>query len=139
AGAALGGAVVGVEHAADVEREAAAADAGVEVVAEALEERDALVEERAPAGGEPFPLARRGGAFLGEGGERGADVVEGEADTLRGLDEGEAAEDVATVAALVAGVAGGGDQTAVLVEAQRRGGEAGARGGLADREEVVCH
>lgn len=49
AGASLGGDVVGVEELAVAEGEAAAADAAVEAVAEALEHGDARVEHRPPA------------------------------------------------------------------------------------------
>lgn len=61
-GADLAGLVVGVEQSAGVDREAAAADAGREPVAERLQGGDLAVEVVAPATGEPLPVAARGSA-----------------------------------------------------------------------------
>ena len=63
--------VVGVEQPAEPEREAAAADAAVQAIAQPLEQGDLVVEAGSPRRREPFPVLRGRGAVLGERGERG--------------------------------------------------------------------
>ena len=80
------------------------------------------------------PLDRRdqsrrvGRAVRRQLGELRADLVEREADALREDDERDPAQHRARVAAVARAGALGGDQPALLVEAQRGGGDAAARG-----------
>ncbi len=85
-GTALGRLVVGVQELAGVDREAAAADAGREPVAECLEGGDAPVDVLTPAAGEPLPVAAGRGAVSGEGREGGTDPFEGNSRRAAGLD-----------------------------------------------------
>ena len=132
---ALGGRLVlGVQELALVDRETAAADAGVEAVAERLQRGDPSLEVLAPALREPLPVAARGSAVRGKRRERGADAFERDARGAPGLDEGEAAEDGSFVAALVALRALGADQAFALVEPQRGGRDAASGRDLSDRQ-----
>jgi hypothetical protein len=128
--------VVRVGQDAAFQGEAAAADAVREVVAEAVELPDAFVQLRAPCLGEPGPVVPGGCAPLGELGERLADGGERDADALGGADEGDPAQGVTAVAALVARGAAAADQALGLVEVQGGDGGAAAGGELADRELV---
>jgi len=84
--------VVGVEECAAVDREAAAADAGGESVADCLEGGDAVVEVVAPGAGEAFPVAARRWVVGGERFECGADLLQGDPGGAAGLDERDSAE-----------------------------------------------
>src|SRR5207237_1332800 len=119
-GAALGRPVVGVEQAAELEREAAAPDAAVEPVAEPLEHRDLMVEAGAPRPREALPIVGVRGPVLGERGEGRPDFLEAQADLLRDADERDPSQGVAGIAPLTAGGTGGADQALGFVEAQRR-------------------
>lgn len=104
AGAGAGGGefVVGVGQGARAQGQAAAADASGQVVAEADELGDAGVEFGAPLGRDRCPVGAGGGAVLGEAFEGLADAGQGDAHALGDADEGDAAQGVAVVAALVA-------------------------------------
>src|SRR5690606_28847198 len=130
-------AVGGVEHATDAQRQAAATDARVEVVAEALQQADTRVKQRSPRGGEPLPLRRGGGAIFWQRREGASNLVEREANALRGLDARKPAGHVTPGAALAARSRDGRDEPAMLVEAERGGGEAGARRRFAPGQPVV--
>jgi hypothetical protein len=134
AGAEGGRFVVGVEEAAAVDGEAAAADACREAVAERLERFDALVDLGAPAAGEAFPVASGRRPLIREGVEGPLDLFEGDAGGAAGPDDGHAAEGRAPVAALVAAGALGLDQAALFIETERGGGDTAAGGELADRQ-----
>jgi hypothetical protein len=69
-----------------------------------------------------------------EGVEELGDLVQAQADVLRGGDERQAPQDVPGISPLVAGAAGGADQAALLVVAQGGGAEPGAACGLPDPE-----
>jgi hypothetical protein len=135
-GADLAGLVVGVEQSAGVDREAAAAYAGREPVAERLQGGDLAVEVVAPATGEPLPVAARGSAVGGKRLERGADSLECDPGGAAGLDEGDPPKDRALVPALVSARSARGDQPLGLVEAERRGGDGAAGREFADRQLV---
>lgn len=97
---------------------------------------DAFVEKGPPVGGDGGPVTSTGGASGWELLEGACDLVEGEADALGGEDEGDPTDGVASVAA-VAGVGPlAGDEALVFVEAESRGGNAGATCDLADRESL---
>src|SRR5690606_38927799 len=135
--AVLSGVVVGVEQAAGPQRQAAAADAAVEAVAQALDEGDLLVEAGAPGARDAGPVVLGGGARVGQLGQGVADLVEGQAHPLGDPDERDPAQHVALVAALVAGGAGRRDEPLGLVVAQGGGGHARAFAHRADAQGVV--
>ena len=137
AGAARGHLVAGVVQRARLEAQAAAADAAVELVAQPLDPLDLLVEPRPPGAAEPGPVGLGRRAVLGKGGEGLADLVEAEADPLRGADEREPAQRRLLVAALVARRAHRADQAPGLVEPDRRGGEPRPLGQVSDGQ--LCH
>jgi hypothetical protein len=99
------------------EGETAAADALGEMVAELSHQLDALVEVVAPALRDARPVLPGGRAVVGQQGQRLADAGERDAQALRGADEGDPAQGVTAVAALVAGGAAAVDQTLALLEA----------------------
>lgn len=136
AGEAFAEDVVRVGQRTVLQREAAAADAVRQMIAQAPELGDALVEFGAPGLGEPGPVLAVGRALLRQLGEGVADAGERDPDALRGAHEGHPAQRVAAVAALVAGGAAAGDQALGLVEVERGDGHAAARGELADGEFV---
>src|SRR2546430_8924788 len=106
AGAADSGFVVRVQQIALVDREAAAADAGREAVAEGEEIRDAAVEVVAPFVREAFPVLAARGAPRRQAVERVLDLGQLDAGGAAGLHERDPAEDGAVVTALVAVRAG---------------------------------
>lgn len=126
--------VVGVGQGAGVQGQAAAADAAGEVVAQADELGDARVEFVAPLFGDGGPVGAGGGAVVGEGFEGLADAGQGHADALGDADEGDPAQGVAAVAALVAAGAAAVDEPLAFVEVQGGDGDSGAFGDLADGE-----
>ena len=97
-----GGAVAGIAQAAPFEGKAAAADAGVELVAQAFEQPDALVEHGPPLLGQPVPVRRTEGVIIRKGGEGPTDLLEREPDPLGDLDERHPPEHRPCVAALAA-------------------------------------
>ena len=77
---------------------------------------------------------RLGVRFAGSLARAALTSVERDPRGAAGLDERDAPQDGAVVAALVAVGAGGGDQALALVEAERRGRDAAAGCHLADRK-----
>ena len=75
--------VVGVEQPAVPQRQAPAADASVELLAQPLQERDLRVEPGSPRPREPRPVLLVGRAVRGERRERFADLLQRQADLLR--------------------------------------------------------
>ena len=134
----LAGLVAGVEERAAVDREAAAADAGREAVAERVERGYSPIQIVAPAAGEAFPVTARGTAMRGKRLERRTDPVEWDPGCAAGLDERDPTEHRPLVAALVSARAVRRDQPLGFVKAERRGGAAAAGGELADRQ-LACH
>jgi len=124
--------IPGVVKGADAEGKAAAADATVELVAEAGESIDAIGEVIAPVLGEVLPVLSGWGTALGKGIEGVANLCEGDARALGDFDEGDAPENVAGVSAVVAFVPPAFDQTLSFVEMDGRDGDATASGDLAD-------
>ncbi|GAJ80580.1 hypothetical protein NBRGN_027_02380 [Nocardia brasiliensis NBRC 14402] len=89
---------------------------------DAFEVGDLLGEEVAPFGA--------GGVEDGAGG------VQGQAEALRDLDEGETAHLVGVVHPFAAGAGGRAHQAALVVVAQGRRGHAEYRRGLTDRDQI---
>ena len=75
-------------------------------------------------------------ARVGQFGECLRDPFQAEADALAAADEGDPAQHVAPEQPLVASAALGADQAALLVEVQRRDGDAAALGDDTDGEQV---
>src|SRR5579862_1523299 len=126
--------VVGVQQAAALERQAAAADAAREPPADRLERCDALVELAPPTRGKPLPVALRRLLVHRQCPERLADPLERDAGGLARLDERDPAQCHSRIAPLVAVGATGADQALSLVEPQRRLRDAASVGQLADRD-----
>ena len=127
----LSSAIGGVHDAAFREREAAAADAAAERVAEPLQLGDALVDACAPRAGEPRPVGARRHGVVRQLGELGADLLEREADLLREYDERDAPEHSARIAAMPRFGPPRLDEALLFVETKRRGGDPGAARNLA--------
>src|SRR3712207_4065297 len=100
---ALGGhLVVGVGQPARLEAQAPAADAAVQPVPQQLDPADLLVEPGPPGVAEAVPVGLGRRTPIGKGRERRPDLVEAEADPLRGADERDPAQGRLWVPALVA-------------------------------------
>jgi hypothetical protein len=110
--------VVGIEELAGVDREAAAADAGREPVAERLESGDALVDVVTPAAGQPLPVAAGRGAVRGKGRKSCTDPSEGNSRRAARLDQRDPPKDGPLVSALVSSCSARDDQAFLLVEAE---------------------
>lgn len=134
---ALGGDIVGVVELAGLQAQTAAADAAVEIVAQRLQLRDPPVEAFADRLADLPPVEARRRAPLRQAAQMVADLVEREAEFLHDQDETQPPDIAAQKAALVARGAVRLDQPLILVEADRRGREAGAAREVADAEKVV--
>src|SRR5690606_2800280 len=132
--AALGEDVARIAQRALPQRQTAAADAPTEIVAQLRELSDAVVELRLPPAREPLPILHGRRAVVRQLVERGLDLAERHACTLRDLDDRDAAQHVSREAALVAGVAPALDQPLRFVEMDRRDRNTAARRDLADRQ-----
>lgn len=102
AGAGAGGAVGRIEERAALERQAAAADAPGQTVAQRLEIGDAPVQRAAPGLRQPLPVVSVRRPRFGQLVERDPYFPQGEAEELRGADDGDAPQRFPSVAALVA-------------------------------------
>ena len=131
-GALCFGLVVGVQQLALVDREAAAADAGGQALAQGLQGLDACVEVVTPAARQALPVAPARRSARRQARECGADLDERDAGGSACLDERDPAKNGSVVAALVAVRPGRGDQAATLVEAQRRGRDPASPGDVSD-------
>src|SRR5688572_10299458 len=120
AGALCAEGVAGIAQGANVEGETAAADAAGEVVAQLDEHLDPQFEVVVPATGQGLPVLPGRGSLLGQGVEGLPDRGERDADPLGGPHEGDPAQHLPGVAALVAGGAPAPDQPFALVEAKSR-------------------
>lgn len=114
--------VVRVGQLARLHRQAPAADAVVQRVAEPFQPSDPGLDGGTPGARESRPVRLGRGPFLRQRGEGSSDLRERDADALRGTDEADPAEHFAVVATLIAGVPGGGDQAFALIEMQSRDG-----------------
>jgi NAD(P)H-dependent FMN reductase len=122
--------VVGVGQLAAVDGQAAASDAVGEVVAQLLQTADSLIECVLPAARQAFPVAAGGHPTVGEVPQHRGDVGQRDAHPLGNADEGDDAQRVTAVAALVAAGAPAGDEALAFVEVQRRNRDAAALGQL---------
>jgi hypothetical protein len=120
------------------ERKTPTPDAPAEAITEVLERADALVEIVTPGRRETFPITRGGGAAVGQLIERRLDPAQGDADALRGPDEGHPAERITGVPALVPLGSAAGDQALRLVEVQGGNGDTTSLRHLAHGELAGC-
>ena len=121
---------------APVQRQAAAADAGVEPVAQRDEGVDLVVEPIPPAARQPRPVGPGRRPPGRQRCQRRGHLVEAQPDVPRGPDEGEPAQRAPLEPALPARCPGRGQQPEPLVVADRRAGEAAPPGDLADGQQV---
>src|SRR3569623_513849 len=85
-----------------LERQAAAADAIAEPVAQALQQKDLVIDGVGPTGRESRPVLFGRRPSLRQAREAGADLGQRDADVLRNPDNGDSAQHLAVVAPLVA-------------------------------------
>lgn len=135
--AGLGQLVVGIEQAARLHRQAAAADAAGQLVLQLLDGLAALLERRLPAPGGAFPVALTRAPVQRHLGKGVLHVGEGNAQPLGHRDQRHPPEHVPRVAPLVARGAFGGDQAERLVVVQRRDGHSRTGTHLADGQQLV--
>ncbi len=110
------GLVVGVEQLAVPEGQAAAADAPVETVPEALEDPDLMVDAGSPRSGQARPVLVVRCAVLGQRRKGGTDLVKRQADLLGHANERHASKRVSCEPALAGGGARRADESFGLVE-----------------------
>ena len=130
----FGQGIHGIAQAACFQRQAAAADAIVELGAKFGQQLDPPIEFLPPGHGEALPIRCRRRAALGQRFEGLADHRERQAQALRHLDDGHAAQDIPAVTTLIAGAAPPLDQTLGVVEMHGRHGDAAARRDFSRRE-----
>src|SRR5690606_22382903 len=129
--------VVLVVELAFLQREAAATDALVELVARTREQVDPLVDLEPHPPADLLPVGERRRAAVRQVGQLRLDLGQREAELLRDQDEAHPADVRAQEAPLIAARAQRGNQALVLVEAERGDRDAGARGELADGDEAI--
>ena len=129
--------VPGVSQRAGRHRKATAADAAGELVPEAGKLPDPLVEVPLPAGGQLAPVLRGRGPALGQGIERGLDRRKRNSEPLGHLDDRDAAEHLARIAALVPSAPPARDEALRLVEVDGGHGDAAAPRDVPDAELLV--
>src|SRR5665647_2964752 len=105
------------------QRQTAAADAAVELVAQAQQLGDARVEKCTPRPAQSGPVSSCRIATVRQEGERLSDFGKSQSETLRGSDESHPAERAALVATLVCRSARGADQAERLVVPGGRDGD----------------
>ena len=110
--------VVRVEKLAGVDREASAADAGREPVAECFEGGDAAVDVLAPTAGQPLPVASVRCAVSRQSRKGSTDPVEGNSRGTPGLNQRDPPKHGPLVAALVSRRSARHEQAFFLVEAE---------------------
>src|SRR5690606_36414691 len=112
-------------------------DAFIETVAQGLQLRVALVDAALPGLRQLRPV-RRGRHFVARQlAQLARDVLQTQSDSLCENDESDPAQRRARIAPMPGRIALGVNEPHLLVEAQRRGGNAAALGKLADRELLV--
>jgi hypothetical protein len=137
AAARRGGLVVRVVQRAALERQAAAADARVELVAQLGQRGDARIEQRPPVARQPGPVCRRRRAFAGQSRERSANLIQGQSDRLRDASLSSASQRRSRVTPPSRLAAATAQQAFCLVIAQRAGRHAGALCKRTDRNPVA--
>ena len=119
---------------ADAQREAAASDAAIELIAETDQPLDAVVEVCSPFAGELCPVISSRGASIGELKQRPANGFKWNAGALRRLNDSHAAQHFTRVAALVSLVAPAMEEPFGFVKMEGGDGHTAAPRYLAYRE-----
>ena len=126
---------MGIAQRTIAHRETAAADAGGQLVAQCGQLGDALVQIRLPVFRQVAAQSlAKSWRSSGSAAERLLDIGERDAGALGDLDDGDAAQHAAGIAALVAAAAHAPDQALGLVKMQRRDRDAAAGRDLADTQ-----
>jgi len=136
-GALRSGCVGGVEQRASGQGQAPAAQALVERVLQGLELTNPGRDQLSPRPRQTAPVLLIRRAVSRQLGEEVLELLQGQPYPLPGGDEGQAAQDVAGVAALVARRAGCAHQTEPFVVPQRRRAETGAVGDFAHGQPLI--
>lgn len=126
-----------VEHRTGLEREAPAADASGEIVAQAGQLADPIVDALDPPLRQGGPIVAARSPIGRKTVELPPDLVEAEPDPLRKSDEGDAPQDVSWEAAMPGGRALGRDEIALFVVAQGGWGDPAACSDVADAQSFI--
>jgi len=132
----LGRNIVGIPQTARIDREAAAPDARVELVAQSGENRDSFVEQGLPSARQTLPIASRRRAGVGQRGQCLSDLGEAQSHELSSANEAHATQGVGVIPTVSRRVSFGVQQALVLVEPQGRRGDAGSPGDVADAQQA---
>ena len=116
-------------------RQTSASYAAIQLISQFREALDAIVQVCFPAGRQVAPVLGRGDPIVGKCSERIADAGQGNAQALRDFDDGNAAQNIARVLALIAQGAGGLDDVLRFVKMERRNRYSGALSNFTDAEE----
>src|SRR6185295_3329626 len=130
-------AVARIGQLAALEREAAATDALGEAGLQALELGEPFLDARRPLARQAGPVAPPRHVVRRQPGELGADLVQRQPDLLGEDDEGDAPQHRAWIPAMARAGALRADESLLLIETQRRGGDPAAPRHLADGEQIV--
>ena len=106
-------------------------------VPEPFELGDALVDARGPAARQPRPVGAHRDMVAGQPRDLDANLLERQPDPLREHDEGDPPQHRPRIAAMARPGPFRPDQAAVLVEAERRCGDAAAPRDLADGQQIL--
>ena len=135
AGALRGERVMRVPERTSRHRQTSASYAAVQLISQFREPLDAVVQVCFPTGRQVAPVLGGGDPIVGKRRERVADAGQGNAQALRDFDDGDAAQNIAGVLALIAQGAGGLDEALRFVEMERRNRYSGALSDFANAEE----
>lgn len=133
------GCIVGVIERAYVKRQAAASDAGTEVVADPFEKGNLFVQPTPPLFGESFPVGRSRRSPVRQSVEGFLDFFECEADPLARSDHGKSAERFPVEPSLTTGRSYTYDEPDVVVVTDRRCFDPRPLSNLADAKQVIRH
>ncbi len=136
AGSVSGEFVVVIYDAAGGQRQAAATDAFGEFVFEVFDLAASSLELNVPATRDAVPVGLARHAVVGPVGEDGGHLGQGDAEPAGGLDDADATQYVAGIAALIPECAHRTDEALIFVKSHGARGDSGTSGHLADGEHV---
>src|ERR1700761_5779816 len=111
--AAVGAEAIGwIAQPAALQRQAAAADAVVELITQGDQLGHACIERLAPCTRQSRPVRARGRARVGQACQGRLNLLQGKADALGDANQRDAAQDITRVASLIARIADAADQAA---------------------------
>ena len=126
--------IPGIAQRAGFQRETAAANASIKLIAQAREPLDTVLQTGSPPRRQKRPILGRGRAAVGRAVNASTNLRQRDSRMLRHFDHRDAAQHIASVAPLIAGIAPAPDQPFRLVKMERRNGNAAARRHLADAQ-----